>query len=83
MATSSPPPSPSALLPGQSSNDKKQRMLTELCPSLPGVVLDTLMFHDSSPGSPRASTLPKVAFLAALTSLWMGVTVTGSAAAGR
>lgn len=78
-----PLPFPPAYLSGQSRSDKKHRMLTEPPPSFPGDTLDTLTFHDSSPGCPRASTPPRAVFLAALTSLWMDATVTGSAAAGR
>lgn len=67
-------------LPGQSNDDKKLRMLTDThC----GCCSDTLMFHDSSLGCPRASMPPKVGFLVALTSLWMDATATGPAGAGR
>lgn len=67
-------------LPGQSNDDKKLRMLTD---TRRGCCSDTLTFHDSSLGFPRASMPPRVGFLVALTSLWMDATATGSAGAGR
>lgn len=57
-------------------------MLTVLC-VVPGVASDTLTFHDSSLGCRLANMPPRVAFVAALTSLWMAATATGSAVVGR